>query len=98
MTAPLPMSLVREPRSDGRRMVVALERMAVALERLVELNAPAAGEPGTPLPEEFPGREALAQQGIIYLESVPRKGDELTALGLDGRTVNRVLSYLRAVV
>lgn len=73
-----------------------LNRIATALERLVELNAPSAPPDVTELAEDFPGREALAEAGILYYETLPRTGAELAAVGLDGRTANRVLSWIRA--
>lgn len=73
-----------------------LNRIATALERLVELNAPSPPPDVTELAEDFPGREALAEAGILYYETLPRTGAELAAVGLDGPTANRVLTRLRA--
>lgn len=72
-----------------------LGRIATALEAIAAATAPPAEEPGTPLPEDFPGREVLAEAGVLYLERVPRKGYDLAALGLDGPTVNRVMTWLK---
>lgn len=74
------------------RIAAALERVAAALERMADGDA---AEPGTLLPDDFPGREALAERGIVYLESVPRQGAALMALGLDGAIVNRMLTRLK---
>lgn len=79
-----------------------LDRIATALEVLALGQQPAqeekpAAEPGTPLPEDFPGRERLAEAGIVYLEALPRKGEKLAALGLNGLEINRALSYVKAV-
>ena len=76
----------------ARRIAEALERIAAALEG----GVPAAVEPGTPLPEGFPGREDLHEAGVFYLECVPRTGPGLAALGLDGVTVNRILTQLKS--
>jgi hypothetical protein len=76
----------------ARRIAEALERIAAALEG----GVPAAVEPGTPLPEGFPGRRALHEAGVVYLERVPRTGPGLAALGLDGVTVNRILTQLKS--
>jgi hypothetical protein len=70
-----------------------LNRLAVALEKLAAYNAPPAREPGAPLPDDFPGREALAEVGIVYLEDVPKSSVELADMGLDGRTISRVLTW-----
>ncbi len=106
LTAPLPRSLARRgedvepgnvielPENYLRRMAVALERLAAAVERWVD-GADEVEEPGTPLPGDFPGREALAEAGVVYYEMLPRKGAELAALGLDGPTVNQVLVRLK---
>lgn len=83
-----------------------LGRIANALEAAVwvmEQGRPAqeerpAVEPGTPLPEDFPAREKLAEAGVIYLEALPRKGERLAALGLNALEINRVLSYVKTVL
>jgi hypothetical protein len=50
----------------------------------------------TPLPEEFPGYDALTEAGIIYLETVPRKGDELVMVpGIGKATANKILTWFR---
>lgn len=76
-----------------------LDRIATALEVIALSRATAGKDPEgaaeTPLPEDLPGREALAAAGVIYLEALPRKGPELEKLGLDGLTVSRVLTWLK---
>ena len=50
---------------------------------------------GTPVPADFPGAEALAEAGIVYLEGVPRDGDSLVALPDIGKaTAGRSLARL----
>jgi hypothetical protein len=65
-----------------------------AEEDTVELKE---GEPElTPLPEDFPGYDALVKEGIIYLETVPRKGEVLVAIpGIGAATANKILTWLR---
>lgn len=81
-----------------------LDRIATALELLVMAQQMArsesqpADEPGTPLPEDFPARERLAEAGIVHLEALPRKGEKLAALGLNGLEINRALSYVKTVL
>lgn len=77
------------------RIATALEVIASVASLGVLARQQPAAEPGTPLPEEFPGREALEEAGVIYLEGLPRKGPELERLGLDGLTVGRVLTWLK---
>lgn len=49
----------------------------------------------TPLPEDFPGRKALAAAGIQALEDVPRKLTTLTAIaGIGEKTAVAVLEAL----
>ena len=91
----------RQPAADVEqelaRLERLLERIAVALERWVDsvVGADEAEEPGRLLPEDFPGREMLAEAGVLCYETLPRKGVELAALGLDGVTVNQVLVRLK---
>lgn len=70
-----------------------LDRVATALEAIAAgLGTPEAEpEPGTLLPEDFPGREVLEEAGVIYLEGVPRTGALLEALGLSAQDAVRVL-------
>lgn len=50
---------------------------------------------GTPLPGDFPGVEALAEAGIVYLETVPRDGDALVAIpGIGKATAGKILTRL----
>lgn len=50
---------------------------------------------GTPLPDDFPGIEALAEAGIVYLETVPRDGDALVAIpGIGKATAGKILTRL----
>jgi len=72
-----------------------LNRIAAALEQLVELNAPSAPPVVTELADDFPGRETLAEAGILYYETLPRTGAELAAAGLDGPTANRILTRMK---
>lgn len=59
---------------------------------LVDLREPA--KQYTPLPENFPGRDALLAAGIDALEDVPRKGKELTAVsGIGPVTANQILTW-----
>jgi hypothetical protein len=58
---------------------------------LIQLREPAL----TPLPADFPGAEALAEAGIVYLEAVPRDGDALVAIpGIGKVTAGRILMGL----
>ncbi len=72
-----------------------LDRVATALEAIAAgLGTPEAeSELGTPLPEDFPGRDLLHEAGVAYLESVPRTGALLEALGLSAQDVVRVLVW-----
>lgn len=59
---------------------------------LVDLREPA--KQYTPLPEDFPGRDALLAAGIDALEDVPRTGSGLTAVsGIGKVTANQILTY-----
>lgn len=50
---------------------------------------------GTPLPDDFPGKLALEEAGIVYLESVPADGDELVKIKGIGRvTAGQILAEL----
>lgn len=60
---------------------------------LVQLKEPA--RPQTPLPSDFPGRDKLAAAGILFVEDVPRDGDQLVAIeGIGQVTAGRILAYL----
>ncbi len=49
----------------------------------------------TPLPDDFPAKDKLAAAGILYLETVPRDGDDLVAIeGIGQVTAGRILAYL----
>jgi len=51
----------------------------------------------TLLPSDFPGKEALEADGIIYLETVPRTGAELTAInGIGAATANKILTWFKS--
>ena len=78
---------------DELRQVKALLTPPAAPEReTVELREPALG---TPLPDDFPGYDKLVEAGILFLESVPRDGDTLTAIdGIGKVTAGRILAYL----
>lgn len=50
----------------------------------------------TPLPDDFPGKEALLAAGIDALEDVPRKGKDLTAVsGIGPVTANQILTWFK---
>lgn len=67
--------------------------IAIAPGDLVDLREPA--PTGTPLPEDFPGRAALAAAGIDSLEAVPRDGDDLVAIaGIGKVTAGQILVRL----
>jgi hypothetical protein len=58
----------------------------------IELKEPA--QVYTPLPDDFPGYDALVEDGIIYLENVPRKGVELVTIpGIGNATANKILTW-----
>jgi hypothetical protein len=51
----------------------------------------------TPIPDNFPGRFALKDSGIDYLEDIPRDGDQLRTIpGIGKVTANQVLTWLSA--
>jgi hypothetical protein len=51
----------------------------------------------TPIPDNFPGRFALKDSGIDYLEDIPRDGDELVKIpGIGKVTANQILTWLSA--
>ena len=52
-------------------------------------------EPLTPLPMDFPGREALEESGLVWVEEVPRSADDLVAIaGVGRRTAQKILAGL----
>ena len=60
---------------------------------LVDLREPAAE---VSLPDDLPGRDQLFAAGYTTLESVPRKGKELTAVsGIGPVTANQILTWLK---
>ncbi len=59
---------------------------------LVDLREPAVE--ATPLPGDFPGRDALTAAGYATLEDVPRNGKNLTAVsGIGPVTANQILTW-----
>ena len=61
---------------------------------LIDLREPA--RQYTPLPEDFPGRDALLAEGIDALEDVPRTGAALTAVNGVGKvTANQILTWFK---
>lgn len=51
-------------------------------------------QPATPLPDDYPGKDALEAAGVVYVESVPKTGNELTAIsGIGSATANKILTY-----
>jgi hypothetical protein len=60
------------------------------------LGREASAVQATPLPADFPGKDALEAAGIGALEDVPRSGAELTAIpGIGAATANKILTWLR---
>lgn len=58
----------------------------------VEIKEPAL----TALPDDFPGKVALEEAGISYLETVPRKGEQLIEIpGIGGATTNKILTWFK---
>jgi hypothetical protein len=50
----------------------------------------------TPLPDNFPGKDALKEAGVIYLESVPRLGADLVEInGIGAATANKILTWFK---
>ena len=50
----------------------------------------------TPLPDDFPGKDALEEDGYIYLESVPKSGADLVQIpGIGKATANRILTWMK---
>lgn len=70
------------------------QRPSVNNDGLVALREPSS--PGSPLPDDFPGLDALAEAGIVYLETVPRDGDALVAIpGIGKATAGKILAALQ---
>jgi len=81
--------------------------LAAILGELQKLNAPPPAddtglvysrEPAAEvsLPDDLPGRDQLFAAGYTTLESVPRKGKELTAVsGIGPVTANQILTWLK---
>lgn len=58
----------------------------------VEIKEPAL----TALPDDFPGKVALDEAGIIYLETVPRKGAQLVEIpGIGTATANKIVTWFK---
>ena len=78
--------------------LLLLERLVTAVEKLApiaEETAVLIESSGELLPANFPGKLALEAAGIIYLESVPRDGDALTAItGIGKVTAGQILAEL----
>ena len=50
------------------------------------------------IPLDFPGYDAFVEAGIFYLDDVPIKGDELTAIpGIGNATANKILTWFKTV-
>lgn len=90
------------PHNPVTTVEVYLYDIAFSLRELVDAlqqpPLPPSAEPeliGTPLPEDFPGRDALAEAGIITLEEVPTDGDALVAIkGIGQVTAGQILGAL----
>ena len=56
-------------------------------------------EPGlvyTPLPDDLPGKDALNEAGIVYLENVPTTGAALVVIpGIGNATANKILTWFK---
>ena len=73
---------------QGLRADAAAQAAAASAGDLVELR-------GLPIPADFPGAEALAEAGVVYLEAVPRDGDALVAIpGIGRATAGKILARL----
>ena len=60
----------------------------------IELKEPAQNKPR--IFRNFPGYDALAEAGIIYMEDVPETGNELVAIpGIGTATANKILTWFR---
>ena len=50
----------------------------------------------TSLPDAFPGKDALEEAGVIYLEEVPRLGADLIEInGIGAATANKILTWFK---
>lgn len=77
---------------DNGTIEFLLIRAVAALEAIAFPEPPPQVEKET-LPEGFPGKEMLEEQGIIYLEQVPRKSAGLSRLGLSDPVIGQILLY-----
>ena len=69
------------------------ERPVPAKDDTVELREVQPDSEPTPIPEDFPGYLPLTKAGIIYLESIPTKGDALVEIpGIGAAIANRILT------
>jgi hypothetical protein len=89
---------------QGLRADLAGEKPEVTPDGLIELREPlvvealplAEPEEVTALPDDFPGRDALAAAGYANLEDVPRTGSKLTAVsGIGKVTANQILTWFK---
>jgi hypothetical protein len=65
------------------------------LDQLREPETAVSAPDPAPLPDDFPGRAALAAAGIDTFEDLPRTGDGLTAVsGIGTVTANQILTWL----
>lgn len=71
-----------------------LGSIATSLEQIAEALAPKPPKM-TPLPDDFPARDALHEAGIVWLEHVPKTAAALEAMGLDGASIHRLLTWQR---
>lgn len=86
------LAILDELRQIREQLPVQQYNLTVSGSQTVELREPALG---TPLPDDFPGYDKLVEAGILFLESVPRDGDTLTAIdGIGKVTAGRILAYL----
>jgi len=71
-----------------------LGSIATALEQIAEALAPKPPKM-TPLPDDLPARDALHEAGVIWLEHVPKTAATMEAIGLDGASIHRLLTWLK---
>ena len=89
---------IRALRDDLKapQVEAAPDGMIELREPLVVESLPLAQPEPTPLPDDFPGKAALGAAGIEYLEDVPRKGKDLTAIsGIGAVTANQILTWFK---
>lgn len=81
---------IRGLRSDGSPVVATAPGPIELREPVVEL------EPvGTPIPDGFPGLDALTKAGIETIEQIPRDGDSLVEIkGIGKATAGQILAEL----